>query len=178
MKKTIYIYANIGTSEESVKQTFYTFQDRLGKDYALSPNTAKEIAEDPWQQDAFMLIIPGGADIPYKRRLEGEGNEKIKEYIRSGGRYLGICAGSYYASGSISFTRISGGVIAGERELSFFPGTTEGPTLAPYCHRTNSGSRIAKLQWVAPGESKVSLYSFLMEEDILSMLLILKTPLF
>lgn len=74
---------------------------------------------------AAMLVMPGGADLPYCERLNGAGNAAIRQFVAAGGLYLGICAGAYYACTRIDF-RGQGGTISGARELAFFPGTAVG----------------------------------------------------
>ena len=49
--------------------------------------------------DGFdVLIMPGGSGSKQAERLQASGREKIREFVRSGGGYVGICAGSYLAS--------------------------------------------------------------------------------
>lgn len=45
-----------------------------------------------------VLIMPGGSGSKQAERLEEVGREKIREFVRAGGGYVGICAGSYLAS--------------------------------------------------------------------------------
>jgi glutamine amidotransferase-like uncharacterized protein len=45
-----------------------------------------------------VLIMPGGSGSKQAERLEKEGCRQIREFVRSGGGYVGICAGSYLAS--------------------------------------------------------------------------------
>lgn len=45
-----------------------------------------------------VLIMPGGSGSKQAERLEKAGREKIREFVKSGGGYVGICAGSYLAS--------------------------------------------------------------------------------
>ena len=71
------------------------------------------------------LIIPGGADLPYCEKLNGMGNQKIKNFVANGGTYLGICAGAYYGCSSINF-KGEGYEIQGDRELAFFKGSAIG----------------------------------------------------
>ena len=44
------------------------------------------------------LVIPGGSGSLQSKKLEDEGRERIREFVRRGGGYIGICAGSYLAS--------------------------------------------------------------------------------
>lgn len=39
-------------------------------------------------------------------KLKVRGNQKIAEYVQSGGVYFGICAGAYYASRNVFLKRI------------------------------------------------------------------------
>jgi glutamine amidotransferase-like uncharacterized protein len=45
-----------------------------------------------------LLIQPGGSGSAQARTLKPEGCEKIKAFVKNGGGYVGICAGSYLAS--------------------------------------------------------------------------------
>ncbi len=93
--------------------------------------------------------MPGGAGLPYCKKLNGAGNVQIKEYVEAGGTYIGFCAGAYYGSHYCEFHKgdTRGYEVLGERELSFFPGSAVGPVLADYDYASKSGSRIAKIKW-------------------------------
>lgn len=45
-----------------------------------------------------VLIMPGGSGSQQAAKLGEEGRNKIKDFVRNGGGYVGICAGSYLAS--------------------------------------------------------------------------------
>lgn len=45
-----------------------------------------------------ILIIPGGYTSTYVSSLGKEGFDKIREFVASGGGYIGICAGAYLAA--------------------------------------------------------------------------------
>ena len=79
-------------------------------------------------QKIDMFVMPGGADLYYVEKLNGEGNRQIKNYIAQGGIYLGICAGAYYGSQYVKWAENEGPQkIFGARELAFFKGETVGP---------------------------------------------------
>jgi biotin---protein ligase len=59
------------------------------------------------------FVMPGGADIPYGRSLNGAGNACIRRYVEQGGIYLGFCAGAYYGCADISFMAGSAQEISG-----------------------------------------------------------------
>lgn len=40
--------------------------------------SAAELLDGGWTQQAALLVMPGGADLPYCRHLNGRGNAIIK----------------------------------------------------------------------------------------------------
>lgn len=90
-----------------------------------------------------MLVMPGGADLPYCTLLNGIGNQNIKEFVQNGGI---ICAGSYYGSTYVEFDKNEPLEVLSERELAFFPGKTIGPILAQHSYRALSGVRTTPIR--------------------------------
>lgn len=50
-----------------------------------------------------LLVIGGGAALPYSDKLFPQGIKNIQNFVRSGGSYLGICAGAYFGANSYNF---------------------------------------------------------------------------
>ena len=91
--------------------------------------------------------MPGGADLAYARTLNGAGNRRIARYVRSGGAYLGFCAGGYYGSKKCEFEIGDPKLeVVGERELAFFPGTCRGCAFAGFVYHSEEGARAAELK--------------------------------
>lgn len=141
----IYIYAGPGVSKNSLMQTENTMNIFLKSNYLIKHILPEQIIRDDWEEQAALLIIPGGADIPYMNALNGDGNQKIRAYIENGGTFLGICAGGYYGGNFVDFAKGTDLEVLGNRELSFFPGTVRGPILADYDYKSESGARAAKV---------------------------------
>ncbi|RCS53884.1 biofilm PGA synthesis protein PgaC [Bremerella cremea] len=55
-------------------------------------------------KDYDVLIMPGGSGSKQSKMLEEKGRENVKNYVKSGGSYVGICAGSYLASSHYSWS--------------------------------------------------------------------------
>jgi glutamine amidotransferase-like uncharacterized protein len=147
---SVYIYNDLGASKESVKHTVYAVSSFLpGHKIVLMDST--DLLRGDWVNDASLLVMPGGRDVFYARKLNGAGNEIISEYVENGGSYLGICAGSYYASKFIEFDKGGELEIVEARELAFFAGKAIGPVLAPYNYENNSGARAVMLSVRLPG---------------------------
>jgi biotin--protein ligase len=93
--------------------------------------------------------MPGGADLPYCRTLNGEGNRRIRQFVSNGGAYLGFCAGGYYGSSRCEFEVGNRTMeVVGDRELQFYPGTCRGPAFAGFQYNSEEGTRAAELSVV------------------------------
>lgn len=132
---------------ESVRHTLYTLRRLLSPNYAVIAINGEAIIKQPWTTSCALLVMPGGADVPYCRTLNGEGNRKIMQYVNRGGSYLGLCAGGYYASARCEFmlgdTEME---VSGDRELGFYPGTCRGLAFPGFVYHTEAGARAAELE--------------------------------
>ncbi|KIE04942.1 Biotin-protein ligase [Candidatus Jidaibacter acanthamoeba] len=144
-KNTVYVYHDEGVSDESLLHTISTLKTILPSSYIVNKINANEVIEYKWTNKAALFVMPGGADLPYVKKLNGKGNKNIKNYVSNGGSYLGICAGAYYASAYVEFDQGGELEVLGDRELAFFPGKSIGSILAKYNYKNNSGSRASKL---------------------------------
>lgn len=55
-------------------------------------------------KDVDVLIVPGGSGSLQAEKLQTEGRAAIIEFVKNGGGYVGICAGSYLASSHYSWS--------------------------------------------------------------------------
>ncbi len=143
MKQTVYVYSDAGAGKDSLEQTFCTLRALVPDGYNVESIDAQGIKEGSWRREAALLVMPGGADLPYVKKLQGVGNQQIKQYVHQGGAYLGLCAGAYYGCHEVVFDKDGPLEVVGTRELAFFSKKAVGPILAPYDYRNNSGARVA-----------------------------------
>ncbi|HPF78620.1 MAG TPA: BPL-N domain-containing protein [Alphaproteobacteria bacterium] len=143
MKKNIYIYSDEGVGAFSLTAV---------RDYFSSEKitlvTAEDIVKSGIPSDVDVFVMPGGADRPYMKKLNGAGNQKIKEYVKNGGVYLGICAGAYYGCDAIEFQKDTPHAICEDRELSLFNGTAVGciPDIASRYDLTLNSASITNME--------------------------------
>lgn len=156
-KSTIYIYNDLGASREMVKHTIFSFSNFFSNNQIKTLDSHDLIRGD-WVYNASLLVMPGGADLPYVAKLNGAGNNIIKTYVENGGTYLGICAGAYYSSSFVEFDKSGMFEVLGERQLKFFPGKSIGPILAKYSYLTNSGARSAEIETNITGLESFKVY--------------------
>lgn len=163
MAKTIVIYQDEGVGAfgfSCLKRFFASHNVRIADAAAVIDNSAF--------QNADMFVMPGGADLPYCRKLNGAGNRNIRDFVEQGGTYVGICAGAYYACRDIEFHKGRDDEICGPRDLALMNATAIGslPELAPYYDDRLRTVAVAQLQ----AELETSAYyhggcKFMLHED-------------
>ena len=104
--------------------------------------SAKEVAARRWTAEADVFVIPGGRDLPYVDALHTRGTEAIHDYVVEGGRFIGICAGAYFASAYVEFDKGGPLQVTGDRALKFFPGKAIGPLFGSFGYDNEDGARI------------------------------------
>ena len=90
-------------------------------------------------------MLPGGRDIPYLTALGGVVNEEIRSYVRKGGRYLGACAGAYYACARVEWEVGTDREVVGERPLGFFSGIGRGCVYPGFEYENENGARVVRV---------------------------------
>ncbi|KAI8140387.1 biotin-protein ligase [Fennellomyces sp. T-0311] len=143
----VLIYTGNGTSPNSVVHTQKTLKSLLGHAYDVVPVDAKTLRVEPWEETCALLVIPGGRDLPYCKDLNGVATARIKQYVRGGGRYLGLCAGGYFGSSTIEFEQGRADMqVCGKRELEFFPGVCRGTVYPGFVYESEQGARNASVR--------------------------------
>jgi glutamine amidotransferase-like uncharacterized protein len=137
----------------ALQHTEYTLKKMVHEQYTIQKIGPEEVIKGTWVNDAALFVMPGGTDIPYGTSLNSQGNDNIQAYVQGGGAYLGFCAGAYYASKHVAFSAGAPLEVVGDRELAFFPGVAQGPTLAPWDAQSNAGADVALLDWKTPHNS-------------------------
>lgn len=69
----------------------------LEKGFQFKTVTAKEIRDGALEK-FDVLIQPGGSASEQAKMLGEEGRQRIQQFVKSGGGFIGICAGAYLAS--------------------------------------------------------------------------------
>lgn len=96
----------------------------ISSSYKISFMNTEEIKDN--LSNIKLLVIPGGADIPYTKSFSPSLLRKIKRWIGKGGSFLGICAGAYFSSAEIEFEKGTEAQVIGKRLLKLFGGKAVG----------------------------------------------------
>jgi glutamine amidotransferase-like uncharacterized protein len=113
------IYSDKGCWEESVKAAEKMFQ-WMGYSVALiDARHVKKIGLN----DFRLLCVPGGDMYQYAQSLSSRGEDSVRAFIHSGGAYIGICGGAYFAASKVVWQ----GNELPMKPLGLFDGTAKGP---------------------------------------------------
>lgn len=124
----ILIYAGPGVAKSSLTHAYNMFQQIADSSYKVITADHETINSDHWRHITSLLVMPGGADSSYMDKLKVAGNKNILTYVEQGGKYLGLCAGAYYAADRIEFLKGDKSCeIIAKRDLKFYPGLIAGP---------------------------------------------------
>lgn len=160
MKTKVLVYADEGVSPYYLRHLIRWLKQALPTEANLEICRvgADFLLYDPvWELSTRLLVIPGGADRPYHKKLHGLGTVRIDNYVREGGSYLGICAGAYFACKSLRFDEPNGEVLVASRGLGFFPGVAVGPAYGNlFSYTSPVGVRAASLVLEHFGSSRCS----------------------
>lgn len=145
----IYIYSDLGTSPTSVKALGHLLQHTL----QVPPsrihiiNASALLCSLRKHSPAHAtLIMPGGADLPYLKRLQGAPIDAIRSFVSAGGNYLGICAGAYFASARCIFEKDDDALrVVGARPLQLFPYAAVGAVREGFCYGTERGATMERV---------------------------------
>ncbi len=75
----------------------------IWKGIAYTEVNADTINNADWENRYAAVCFPGGYAYYYKLAINETGLEKIRNFVRQGGAYWGICAGAYFASDSVQW---------------------------------------------------------------------------
>ncbi|KAI0244715.1 biotin holocarboxylase synthetase [Massospora cicadina] len=126
----------------------------LSNNYIIRLIYADELADGAWVSSASLVVLPGGRDTPYVEYLAGLANENLIRFVSGGGKFIGLCAGSYYASAYCEFEKDNPELrVVGERPLRFFSGTCRGATFDGFDYFSEAGARAADITTFPSGDT-------------------------
>jgi glutamine amidotransferase-like uncharacterized protein len=89
------IYADAGASEDGSPRVQMCLPEKL--DFEITAIDAEQIRAG--RLDEFdVLIHPGGSASEQSRTLGKRGRRRVRQFVKEGGGFIGICAGAYLAS--------------------------------------------------------------------------------
>ncbi|ELT98424.1 hypothetical protein CAPTEDRAFT_224678 [Capitella teleta] len=154
-RKTLFVYEGLGGEELCVQRLCSCLGEWAeGTSFKVEKIHPEDILKGGWQERSALMAFPGGYDSGFLQTLGQEGQHMIREYVASGGSYLGICAGGYFGSANIEFDKGGPLEVCGARKLKFFPGHCIGPVFPGFQYGSTLGAHAAIVDIGSSEETK------------------------
>lgn len=148
MPRGVIVYTGAGAGARSAASAAAALAASLPGAVVTTQASPSALAASDWHASTAAIILPGGADSPYARDLEGCPNASLRAFVEGGGAYVGLCAGAYYACASIEFEPSNPRLkVAGPRHLSFFNGVALGAAVPGFEYENEAGAAAVTLAW-------------------------------
>lgn len=138
-KPNILVYVGQGSSRRAVEHTFRALHEAAPQ-HRLVSVTHKALTDPQWFHHAALMVLPGGRDALYVDALAGTPAANVRNFVHRGGKYLGLCAGAYYAAARIAFAPDQPHAVRGPRPLGFYPGLCRGPVTPTFDYDDTRGA--------------------------------------
>ena len=144
--RVIAIYDDDGVSSRSCHAIYREVNNLFGSQYSVIYVDREFVAHGEFSNLA-LFIMPGGRAKPYHMQLAGAAEYNLRHYVANGGRYLGLCAGAYYASRYTEFAIGHSLEITSRGELDFFPGYAIGPAygIESFAYDSTQGAKLVTI---------------------------------
>lgn len=107
------------------------------------------------------LIAPGGYAYYRVIAVNPEGDAAIRGFVRSGGGYVGFCAGAYWAVDTVRWSQTGNGTIDYPYDLHLFRGVGQGPFgWMPWMNGTNANLDVAAINSATGVMQKIGMPPF------------------
>ena len=145
-----FIYDGEGVAPGCRVETFHSLQ-RTG--FKCERVRGERFCETDLSDTCDLIVFPGGRASPFAEALGEAGCQNILQFVRNGGRYLGLCAGAYFACTEIEFAKGLPHEILTGGGLSFFRGAAVGPAHSPdeFQYNSERNAHVLRLQGAYPG---------------------------
>ena len=94
------IYADAGAHPNAVRAAAAAC---MAANLRVRPLTKGQINDGSFAKKIRCLLMPGGWAAHYVRDIDAEGREYIRRFIKTGGGYVGVCAGAYFACATVQW---------------------------------------------------------------------------
>ncbi|GAA53586.1 biotin--protein ligase [Clonorchis sinensis] len=117
----IQLYNDTGSGKLSSLQLRTTLQTLFPK-ASIIETDGRRLCERYLLNETTLLCFGGGYDLGFLETLGPSGCAVIRDFIQKGGRYLGLCAGAYFASDQCVFDKGGPLEVCGQRFIRLFEG--------------------------------------------------------
>ncbi len=147
----VLIYRDEGVNLQSADALAGQLRAILDQAISIQQVDSLYLNTEPWEDKTIALVMGGGVCGEWEIRLGEKGIRKIHDYVIRGGKYIGFCAGAYFASAKSRFDIKDQLPIKKRRSLAFFEGKAKGPLIETDDYRSIDAARAAKVAFIIRG---------------------------
>ncbi|KAF7233634.1 hypothetical protein EG68_11656 [Paragonimus skrjabini miyazakii] len=155
----IQVYGDVGAGQRSLLQLQHALR-LFSPKFTVIETDGKRIRERYRLDETALLCFGGGFDLGYLRSLEMVGCEIVRDFILHGGRYLGLCAGAYFASDECIFDKGGPLEVCGPRHVKLFEGKAVGPYYPGFVYESEEGACAISVVATNPSVSPTSAVAY------------------
>jgi len=130
----VLVFDGLGICPDSRTGLLRALYSILSPNYWIGAVDQTQLRSGKWTHTCSLLALPHCSDVEVYSRLgqDSEAIEQIREFVQSGGSFLGIGGGAFFASAQANWV----GRMVGPTALALWPGTSTGPCLrgGPHLH--------------------------------------------
>jgi biotin--protein ligase len=153
------VYLDEGVCRQSAHALVEQLEDILDPSISVLKVDSAYLKTESWEDKTVVVVMGGGVCSTWDKQLGFEGIEKIGQYVFKGGRYMGLCAGAYFACAESRFELDDQKPIEKTRPLAFFSGKAIGPLILTDDYLSMTAARAAEVSYKIRGFSQIgSLY--------------------
>lgn len=115
---------------------------RVASDVCVIPVSDEKVSPPELLDTADLLVLPGGGHMRVLQDVGEIGFSRIRDFVRKGGVYYGICAAGYFGAQQMEFQKGHPDQVVRPGYLGVFPGVAVGPTHR-FCDYVNKEPRCA-----------------------------------
>ncbi len=148
------VYADQGICLPSANALEGQLKSLLDPSISVLKVNGEYLRTSDWEDETVVLAMGGGRCSCWDEQLQAEGIQKIQRYVKGGGKFIGFCAGAYFASAKSRF-ELSDRIIEKSRPLAFFPGKAMGPLVDRDDYLSLKAARAAEVCFKIRGSIEV-----------------------
>jgi len=157
----VLVYSGEGVSKEALHHALYSLKRALGQRYDIKTVSKESLKGEPWEEGCSLLVFTGGRDLPFVRDLQQPTLQRVRKYVfQKQGRFMGLCAGAYFACKQVEFEQGSKLEVIGPRDLQLCSALARGSVFPGFEYDKDTGARAASLRLLEPisGRDRIKVY--------------------
>jgi glutamine amidotransferase-like uncharacterized protein len=145
-RKRVLVFAEHGADHRTLCGRLRETFARAAAPVDVVPVTAAQMREPGMMDgaDTIGFFLPGASDANYDNKMGADNIDRLRRFVTDGGRFMGICAGAYYACETIEWFKWDNARFKTKQpRIDFFTYRAHGPIRALLDGQTDLGNGLS-----------------------------------